>query len=197
MTGVILAGGQSRRMGFNKAFIEIGGTTIIKRAITVFNEVFDEVFIAAGDVLLYEGLDTRVVSDVYKDAGSLGGVYTALFHSSANHAFVAACDMPFLDAACIKKVINARFHGKFDAATPFISGRTHPMHTFYSKRCMKHIEAMINEGNLRITDLFDRVRTRQMTADAFAGLDIEASVMNVNTQEELKAIISGAGGVNG
>ncbi|MBI5886577.1 MAG: molybdenum cofactor guanylyltransferase [Deltaproteobacteria bacterium] len=191
MTGVILAGGQSRRMGFNKAFIEIDGSTIIERAIWVFRDVFDEVFIAAGDVLVYADLDVAVVSDVIKDAGSLGGVYTALFHANADKVFVAACDMPFLDAACIRRVIKTQ--GKFDAVTPFISGRPHPMHTLYSRRCMKHIEAMIQEGNLRITDLFDKVRTRQLTEDAFSKLDIKTSITNVNTREELEAVIKERG----
>lgn len=191
MTGVILAGGRSRRMGFNKAFIEIDGSTIIERALGVFRDVFDEVFIAAGDVLVYADLDVAVVSDVIKDAGSLGGVYTALVHAKSDRVFVAACDMPFLDAACIRRVIKTQ--GKFDAVTPVISGRPHPMHTLYTRRCMKHIEAMIKEGNLRITDLFDRVRTRQLTEDEFKGLDIRGSIVNVNTREELNAVIEGRG----
>lgn len=192
MTGVILAGGQSRRMGSNKAFIEIDGVPIIERALGVFKAVFDDVFIAAGDVLLYANLDTRVVADVFPGAGGIGGVYTALFHSTDNMVFVAACDMPFLDPACIKRVLDEKkVMGRFEAAAPFIGNRAHPMHALYSRRCMKPIEAMIKEGNLRINDLLSRIRVKQLTEEAFGGLPIAESVENVNTREELRRVRKG------
>lgn len=178
-------------MGQNKAFIEVDGSTIIERAIGVFKGVFDEVFIAANDVLLYSGLDTRVVADVFKGAGSLGGVYTALFYANGDHVFVAACDMPFLDPACIRRVLKEK--RGCNAVTPLIDNRPHPMHTLYSKYCMKQIEAMIKEENLRITDLFGLVHTKYLGEEAFTGMDIRSSVINVNTQEELQRITGGNG----
>lgn len=197
MTGAVLAGGKSRRMGSNKAFIEIEGESIIKRVLKVIKSVFDgtntgtntdsNTIIVADGVLLYEGLSTRVVADIFKGAGSLGGVYTALFHSTGGYVFVAACDMPFIDRGCIKKVIKER-GGAYDAFIPFVDGRYHPMHALYSKRCMRPIESMIKEGNLRITDLIERIRVKKLTEDDFNGLPIRASVMNINTMEELEGL---------
>jgi molybdenum cofactor guanylyltransferase len=187
MTGAILAGGKSRRMGFNKAFIRINGETIIERSVKLFKDVFDDVFIVANDVLLYEGLDARVYSDVLKEAGSLGGVYTALFHAGSDWAFVAACDMPYLDAKTIRKVLDSPRKG-YEAVVPFIGGRFHPMHALYSKKCLKPIESMIKEGNLRATDLFERIKAMKLSEADFGDLPAAASVENINTKEDLVKI---------
>lgn len=183
MTGAILSGGQSRRMGFNKAFIKLGNETLIERAVGVFSPLFSETILIANDIPLYQDLGVTVYSDLIKGAGSLGGIFTALFHSTSDHTFVAACDMPFLDARCIERVLKDR--GKAECVIPFIGGRLHPLHALYSKKCMKEIEGAIREGDLRITALFDRIRTRRLTEDDFKGLPIALSVENINTREEL------------
>ena len=187
MTGAILAGGSSRRMGTNKAFIRIDGSTVIERSVKLFREAFDDIFIVANDVLLYEGLDARVVSDLIKGAGSLGGIYTAVFHSRDKSVFVAACDMPSLDLEAVRRTAGTPLGG-FDAAVPFIGGRYHPMHAVYSRKCLKPIKAMIEDGNLRVTDLLERIRVKRLTEDYFRGLPIESSVENVNTRDDLKRI---------
>lgn len=183
MTGAVLSGGQSRRMGFNKAFIRLETETLIERAVGVFSPLFSETILIANDIPLYQDLGVTVYSDLIKGAGSLGGVFTALFHSTSDHTFVVACDMPFLDARCIERVLKDR--GKAECVIPFIGGRLHPLHALYSKKCMKEIEAAIREGDLRITALFDRIRTRRLTEDDFKGLPIASSVENINTREEL------------
>lgn len=184
MTGAILAGGKSRRMGFNKAFIRINDETVIERSLKLFQNVFDDVFIVANDILLYGGLDARVYSDVYKDAGSLGGVFTALFHASGDWAFVAACDMPYLDTQTIRKILDSPRKG-YEAVVPFINGKYHPMHALYSKKCLKPIESMIKDGNLRVTDLFERIKARKLFETDFGELPVAASVENINTREDL------------
>lgn len=186
MTGALLAGGQSRRMGFNKALIKIDGSTIIERSVRLFKDGFDEVMIIANDVAAYENLDTRIYTDIYKGAGSLGGIYTALFHSASDYAFIAACDMPLLDLPSIKRMLEQ--DRKSDALIPFINGKFHPLHGLYSKRCMKTIEAMIKEGNLKINDLLSKINTVKLTEEAFDGVPIALSVENVNTEEDLKIL---------
>ncbi len=184
MTGAILSGGKSRRMGFNKAFIRINDETIIERSLTLFKSIFDHVFIVANDIALYENLDARVYSDIYKDAGSLGGVYTALFHADGGWAFVTACDMPYLNDRVIRKILNVPLKG-YEAVVPFINGRYHPMHALYSKKCLKPIESMIKEGNLRINDLLDIIKVKKLSETDFGDLPITASVENINTREDL------------
>ncbi len=186
LSASILAGGQSSRMGFNKAFIKIGGEPIIERAVRLLKAGFEDVNIIANDIVLYEGLGVPVFADIIKGAGSLGGIYTALFHASTEAVFVAACDMPYMDLGVIRKV-SGEADG-FDAAVPFINGRLHPLHAAYSKRCMKTIEEMIKGGNLRITDLFEKIRAKRLTEDDLKGLPFESSVENVNTKEDLERV---------
>ncbi len=190
MTGCILAGGQSKRMGFNKAFIKLDGRTIISRTLGIFKETFDEVFIAADDVLAYAPLGVRVVADVHKGTATLGGIYTALFHSTHPFTFVVACDMPFLDVGSIKKILHAA-DGRHDAFVPFINGRLHPTHALYSKRCMKIAEEEVLAGNLKVTDFMEKIRVKRLSLDDFGNLPIAKSVENVNTPEDLATAIPG------
>ncbi len=186
MTGVILAGGNSRRMGFNKAFIKINDETIIEKSMKLFKSIFDDVFVVANDILLYENLGERIYSDVYGNSGSLGGVFTALFHARDNWAFVAACDMPYLEGRTIKKIHDFPRKG-YDAIVPFINDGYHPMHALYSKRCLKRMELMIKEGNLRITDFLKSkgIKTRKLLETEFGNLPIKTSIENMNTREDL------------
>ncbi|MEK6790705.1 MAG: molybdenum cofactor guanylyltransferase [Deltaproteobacteria bacterium] len=184
-TGVILVGGQSTRMGFNKAFIEVNGLPIIERTVALFNEIFDEVIIAANDVETYCGLDAMIVTDVYKGAATLGGIYTGLFHSQTPYTFVVACDMPFLDARAIKRTLEL---SGGDGTAPFINNKLHAMHAVYSRRCLKKIEGMITTGNLRVSDLFPMICTKRLVEADFAGIPIVSSIENVNTPEELSRI---------
>lgn len=184
VTGAILAGGQSRRMGFNKAFIELEGRSIISRAVDVMTAVFGSPVIIANDPSLYSHLGLPIYPDVIQGAGSLGGIYTALYRSKTDYAFVVACDMPWLDAKCIRTVIDA-IDGA-DCVIPFISGKLHPMHAAWSKETMGRLEAAIKSGNLRVNDLLKGLNLRMLTIDHFNGLPIERSVENVNTKEDLE-----------
>jgi len=185
MTGAVLAGGQSRRMGTNKAFIEVDGVPIIERVLAVLGEVFERRLIIADDVHLFHGLDAPAIPDYYKGAGSLGGIYTALLNSDSRQTFVTACDMPDIKAEAVKRLISTP-HDDALVIIPHINGRLHPMHALYDKRCLAPIEEMIRKGELRIMSLFDGIKIKKLTEDEFSGVDIAASVANINTRQELK-----------
>lgn len=186
MTGAVLAGGKSRRMGFNKALIKINNETIIERSLALFKGVFDDTFIVANGLLGYESLNTLAVSDIFKGAGSLGGIYTALFHSTTDHTFVAACDMPYMNKQVIKRILDS--YREAEAIVPFINEKFHPLHAVYHRRCMKPIEAMIKDGNLRINDLLNKIHVKKLVEADFHGLPVGLSVENINTKEELEKL---------
>ena len=199
VTGAILAGGLSRRMGFNKAEIKVGKETILERNVRLFTRIFDTVMVVTSLENPCEGLSTRVITDIHPKTGTLGGIYTALFHSNGP-VFIAACDMPSLDPEAIRAVIKASgINGEFDAYIPFIRGRRHPMHALYRKSCLKPIITMIEADNLRVSDLLEKLRIRTLTEDDLDGTPIAVSVANINTPEELKGIegAEGPGGKGG
>lgn len=179
-------------MGTNKAFIDLGGETIIERAVRVLAPLFDEFFIVANDIPAYRGLGVEVYPDLIEGAGSLGGVYTALERSGTEWCFVAACDMPLIDARAVGAVMEAALEeGEcFDVVVPFCGGRTHPMHGAYRRGVAGTAGEMIRSGELRINGLLDRVRTLRLDTGYFnrRGLDIERSVANVNRASDLERL---------
>ncbi len=183
ITGAVLAGGQSRRMGFNKAFIKIDNSTIIEKTVNTLKQNLADAFVVANDIDSYEFLDCRVYSDLIKGNGSIGGIYTALFHSASEHAFIAACDMPLINAGAIQTMIDS-IDGQAFAVIPFIQGRFHPLHAIYSKKCLKPIEGLLKKGELRINALISGMKIKTLTENDFNGIAIEDSVRNINTREE-------------
>jgi len=187
ITGIILAGGKNLRMGRNKAFLEIDGRRIIDRTKDLFLEVFDEVLLVTNSPLDYLALDLRLVSDLIPDKGSLGGIYTGLFHASHPHAFVAACDMPFLNRPLIGHL--AQLAPKFDIVIPKTNDGLQPLHAVYSQSCLPFMEDLLRRDNLKIIDFFPRVNVREVRADEILPYDPELKTfLNVNTPEDLQKI---------
>lgn len=183
MTGVVLAGGRSKRMGLNKAFLEIDGERIISRVVTILKGIFDDVVLVTNDPLEYEDLDVRTVTDIFKGAGSLGGIYTGLFHAHYNYSFITACDMPFLKRDVILRMMDEI--EDYDTLVPYEGDRFHPFHAIYSKGCLKAIEGMIKGGELRIIELYKRVRAKRL--EGWFKEDT-LSLYNINTPEDLEKV---------
>ena len=99
VTGVILAGGKSSRMGQNKALMPLGDQRLIDRVVAVLHEVFANLLMVTNSPEVYADLDLPIVADIYPDKGSLGGIYSAIYHAPTPYCLVVACDMPFLNAA--------------------------------------------------------------------------------------------------
>ncbi|HBO85039.1 MAG: hypothetical protein A2073_05005 [Deltaproteobacteria bacterium GWC2_42_11] len=185
MTGIILAGGKSSRMGFNKAFIEVNGVRIIERTVNLFKEIFNEVMIITNTPLEYEEFDVRTATDLIRGAGALGGIYTGIFHAASSRVFAAACDMPFLDKDTITKMLNMLMEG--NGIVPFVDSRLHPLHAIYSRNCLKHMENAIKSGDLRITNLIKKLHIKTVE-DIFAAEPASLSIRNINTIQELNAL---------
>ena len=193
MTGVILAGGESARMGQNKAFIKIKGERIIDRTVVLFKDIFDEVLVVTDSPLEYLDLDVRVVTDIIPGKGSVGGIYTGLFFASSPHAFFVGCDMPFLN----KKVINyfLSLSEKFDIVVQRSQDYWEPLHAVYSRKFMKPIERLIAQGDLKIINAYKWVKVREVKKEEIEPFDPGLhSLLNFNTPEELEKILAIADG---
>lgn len=187
ITGIILAGGKNLRMGKNKAFLEVNGERIIDRTKNLFRELFDEVLLVTNSLPDYLGLNLRMVADLYTGKGALGGVYTGLFHASHSHAFVAACDMPFLNKDLIRHLID--LSPGYEIVIPKTQDGWQPLHAIYSQKCLPFMEELIRQDNLKIIDFFHRVKKREVPTEEILPLDPNlTSFLNVNTPEELNRI---------
>jgi len=184
ITGIILAGGKNLRMGKNKAFLEINGQRIIDRMKKLFVDLFDEVFLVTNSPLEYLDLNLRMVSDLFPEGGALGGIYSGLFHASHSHAFVAACDMPFLNKALISH-LSALSPG-YDIVIPKTEDGWQPLHAVYSQKCLPFMENLLRKNNLKIIDFFHKVNKREVTTEEILPFDPQlVSFLNVNTPEDL------------
>lgn len=187
VTGIILAGGKSSRMGKNKALLEIGGERIIDKAVSLFKSLFKEVILVTNTPEEYAGLDVKVVTDIFPGKGSLGGIYTGMVYASCDYSFVVSCDMPFLKRELIEYLIDIK--DGFDVVVPRLRTGHEPLHAAYSKECLKPIEALIKKDDLRIIGFYPKVRVKEVLEDELAPFISEPSpFININTPGDYLAV---------
>jgi FdhD protein len=189
ITGVILAGGASRRMGSNKALLEVEGNSIIARIYRTLARLFHDVIIVTNTPHEYDFLPCRKVPDIYANFGSIAGLHSALTHSSTAHTFVTACDMPFLDQSIIRHLCHLQQEEGFEAIIPYSEGGQEPLHALYSAACKGVFERAIQSGERKVVDILKQIRIRVVTYDEVQSIGGQsASFLNVNTPEEFAGI---------
>ena len=184
VSGVILAGGESRRLGRNKALECIGGQTLIERVMGVIAPISAEVIVVVASpqeaVALPLPPGVRTVSDRYPRCGSLGGIYTGLNTSREPWILLVACDMPFLNPRLLRRLMAMRRNA--DAVVPCLKGQPEPLHALYSKTCLEPMERMLQAGQLKIAHLFEAVRVRYVDEGIIDRIDPgHRSFFNVNS----------------
>jgi len=187
ITGIILCGGKSIRMGVNKAFIQIEGVPIITRIYDLFKALFREVIIVTNEKDLFSDFDSKICSDLIPGKGALGGLYTGILSSSFQYCFCVACDMPFIQKPLVQYLIENIDDA--DVVVPQTKDGLEPLHAIYSKNCVKPIRKMIDEGKSKIVDIYDQVKVKIVDEKDFLRFDPGGeSFINVNTPEELRSI---------
>jgi len=187
ITGIILSGGKSSRMGENKAFIEVDGTPIIRRIHTLFERLFNEIIIVTDEKESFSDLEAKIYDDLIPNRGVLGGLYTGLFFSSFTFSFCVACDMPFLNESLVRYLVQGI--EDYDVLVPKTKDGLQPLHAIYSKNCLKAISKVIEDGKYKVLDFYPMVRVKIVDERDFLSLDpMRESFINVNTREELSLI---------
>jgi molybdopterin-guanine dinucleotide biosynthesis protein A len=186
ITGVVLAGGKSSRMGQNKALMWLGGKRLVDRVVEVMHDVFDDLLMVTNTPDLYTDLGIPMVPDVWPEKGSLGGIYSAIYHVATSYCLVVACDMPFLQAAGLRYMITQMTD--YDVVVPDVLGELQTLHAIYSKTCLQPIERRLETNRLRIVGFFPDVRVRTVTASELQLYDPALlAFQNLNTPEEFQA----------
>lgn len=186
ITGVILAGGKSSRMGHNKALLSLGSQRLIERVVQVMHNVFPELLLVTNTPEVYTDLGIPMVGDVFVDKGSLGGIYSAIYHVTTPYCLVVACDMPFLNAAVLRYLAEHR--ADYDVVIPNVHGELQPLHAVYSKACLQPIARRLEAHRLKIVGFFPDVRVHTVSAAELQPLDPELlAFQNLNTPEEFQA----------
>jgi molybdopterin-guanine dinucleotide biosynthesis protein A len=185
VSAFILAGGKSSRMGTDKGLIEFRGEKMIRRTMDVFKGLFKEIIIVTNLPLDYLDQDASVVTDIFPGKGPIGGIHTGLFFSSNEHAFFAACDMPFFNTEFISYMLSRI--GKYDIVVPETEKGFQPLHAIYSRKCLNRIKTLIREDRLKATGFYKGFRTLAIPPNDIARFNPEGRMFyNVNTPEDMK-----------
>lgn len=182
----ILAGGKSRRMGTDKSFVLLNGKPLLRHVIERVSELKLPVILIANEREKYAEFGLPVFADIIPNAGSLGGIYTALRQGDVRdtRTLCVACDMPFLNPRLLRSLIEQSL--AFDAVVPFVDGTAHGLHAVYSPSCLPIMKMQIESGDLTIQHVFPQVNTQFLGEQALRSFDPELrSLVNLNTPTDL------------
>jgi molybdenum cofactor guanylyltransferase len=181
--GFITAGGLSSRMGSDKAWLEIGGRTMIEHVVAALTPVTTRVAIIANDPL-YTRLGLPVFADSLTGIGPLEAIRTGLFYARTHRIVLAACDLPFATSELFGFLLD--LEGDFQAVVPVgMDDRLEPLCAVYSVDALVCVEDLINRGERKVSKLFDLVATRRVKFDELCHLDgARLFFENINTPED-------------
>lgn len=188
LTIAIMAGGKSSRMGTDKAFVPLLGQPMIEHILARISDLSQaQTIIITNQAEDYAPLGLPIFADVIPHKGALGGIYTALHHSQTEYALVIACDMPFINAALLRYMINLRADD--DVIVPRDDqGHLEGLHAIYSQRCREPIRNRLEADRLKVIGFYEDVRVRYVDPPEWKKIDPQGlSFYNVNTPEELQA----------
>lgn len=182
ITGVILVGGKSRRMGRDKAFLEIAGRPLFEIVLELFRDHFSRVLLVGNRGERFASYGLPVLPDIYPGS-SLGGLYTGLYHAETEHVFVSSCDLPFPSAAVLRHLCSLK--EGFDAVVPSTNYGYEPLFALYSKSCLAPIKAQLETGEFCAFAYYPQVKIRYVPPEELAPLDADGrAFLNLNTPEE-------------
>jgi len=192
ISAAVLAGGMSRRMGTDKALLPLrpGDPPLAQIAIDRVSAVAADVFVVASDRPAYERFGVRVVPDRYPDAGTLGGIATALAEAAHPRCLVVACDMPFLSVALLDWMVAQPTDN--DVLVPRLPGESRQgggfvyqtLHAIYGQGCLLAIETRLVAEQRQVIGFFADVRVRVVDESDVRALDpMLRSFFNANTPE--------------
>jgi len=179
----ILVGGESKRLGRNKALVPLGGKALVDRVISRLAGIFPKIVLVGKKQVELER-KAEFLEDFLSGLGPISGIYSALKELS-QPVFVCACDMPFLNENLIRHEIEVL--DDFDAVVPMPNGLFEPLHSIYTPNCLSAIEKLIAQRKKRPVEFFSEIKLKKIPDNEVKKFDPELiSFFNINTQEDFK-----------
>lgn len=184
ITGIILAGGKSSRMGSDKGLLNLKGRPMIQHVIDTMNSMGLEIIIIANNSE-YEQFGYPVFKDLVFEKGPIGGIYTALQSSNSEKNIIVSCDTPYVSATLLENLINASTNSNVTIAE--FEGRQHPLVGVYDKNGLDVFKKHLDNDQLKL-----QLANEELNVHV-ASMTDEPKIMammfsNINTQEELKTL---------
>ena len=187
VTGVILAGGRSRRYGRDKALVPVAGTPLIQRVAGVLTDLFQRVVIITNRPKDYDFLHIPMVEDLIRGLGPIGGLHTAFSVLRTEWGFFVACDMPYLNAGLIRHMVSLK--DPYDAVVPRIDWKMESLHALYRKRCGEAVRELIARKEYQVIRFFPQVAVRFVSEQEIRRFDPQLKCFfNINEPKQLFSI---------
>lgn len=184
VTGALLVGGASRRMGVDKTLLTVRGRPLVLLMLDTLQTAFKTVMVIGHGRPGLARLGIEPVEDIISGAGALGGIYTALKSTDTPFVFVAACDMPHLTVPVIRRILSERQAA--DAVIPAGPRGAEPLCAVYSRRCEEPFLTGLQQGRLRIRENLPGLNVAYpLIRQGTGGID---PFLNLNRPEDLAAI---------
>lgn len=184
VSGIILAGGHSSRMGRDKTLIVFNNETLIERTVKKLGNFVDEIIIASNDTAKYELPGIVEVVDTYPGMGPLGGMHAGLMAAKYHHSFIVSCDMPFFTEELARYLLVRRTG--YDVVVPEVRNRLEPLCAVYSRNCIKPIERCLQADIRQVFRFYPDVRVHKIPeSDLHQVGDLKEIFCNLNTPEDL------------
>lgn len=183
VTGIILAGGKSSRMGTEKGLQKLCGKPLITYAAEALSGICSEILISSS-YEAYHSFGFKVVPDVFPGIGPMGGIYSALKQSRTEKNLVLSCDLPFVTIALMSYILK-NSEG-YQVTVPW-QGSQHfePLCGFYNRAVLKKVRNYIEKGNYKLPDLFEEINMNKLIIDNKLDFFQETLFMNVNSKHDL------------
>lgn len=189
MTGIILAGGRSSRMGRDKSLLPWNDADLLHTVIGKVSQVCDDIVLVSNQPRNLTVKDIRVVKDIIPDMGPLGGIHAGLTYARYPFAFVTACDMPYI----VPQAIEFLFHeatDDWDIVIPVSGEMFEPTYCVYKKTCLPVIETLLKQGERRVAKIFPMLRVKHIDIEVLRQFDTNLTMFtNINTMEEYERAI--------
>lgn len=186
-TAVILAGGKSSRMGFDKQFLKINEVRIMDELVYKLKEEFEDIIIITNKPEEYKINEFRIFSDEIKEIGPLSGIHMGLKQSKSEYAYFIACDMPNVDLDYIRYMKEKLINFKADACVAKRDGKIEPFNAFYSIDILPQIEKLMNNNKRSMMGLIDIIEPIFIEEDALKKGNYSFDMfINLNSKEELE-----------
>ena len=184
IAGFVLAGGESSRMGQDKALLELGGAPLVVRTARLVESVAGPATVI-GNAELFAPLGLRAINDGWPGAGPLGGIATALGASAAPWSLVVACDLPYLTREWLAYEVARALASRADAVLPMNVRGAEPLSAIYHERAAPAIRSALAQGTRKITDALENVAVEVIEPAEWKAFDSEGLLFkNMNSPED-------------
>ena len=182
ITGIVLAGGKSSRMGSDKGLLTIYGKMFVEHVVDAMKPLVDNIIIVSNNKM-YDQFGYERIEDEIINSGPMAGLYSGLKHSESEYNLVLSCDIPLIKTKVLKKLTDTDYRN-YDVVQIQSQHKTMPLIAVYKKQCMDKCLELLEQDEKRLRAAVSQLKSKTILIES----ELDNFVRNVNTKEDLKEI---------